>query len=425
MSRKWITQGLAILGLLCAFAWTAQAGFVDANDIQNSNADASPSQGESNINDYTSMDDQLNIAPGDGVVRVLRTDQKALINDYVTATIPVQNANVSELRNVLRRTVNLEGGRAEEITDNKTGDSFLQVIAPSYMIPYLREAVEGLDVVWLNEYIDGSVDSYLRMLHRESSVVDSVARLWAGGDGFSEIDTTNNAVRRYDTPYRIKEYHRVTRDYDIPVNQVELEVTVYEVNVSNDLKLGVDYIAWKNGPGRNLLTLAVGGYSAEQRAASLTSIFDPFIDAQAPVFGSTNGKREVLNQGARESYRAFNYLLPSSYVDFLQAKGQARIMTKQKIMVKSSQTGVISTENELLAFVNNDNDLVNVTPYRSPVIIVRDNRYDIDDDGFDEVVPGDGTGQPPSQVTDSLLDSNRRLHYQNAGSVGMRLEMTP
>ena len=181
MSRKWITQGLAILGLLCAFAWTAQAGFVDANDIQNSNADASPSQGESNINDYTSMDDQLNIAPGDGVVRVLRTDQKALINDYVTATIPVQNANVSELRNVLRRTVNLEGGRAEEITDNKTGDSFLQVIAPSYMIPYLREAVEGLDVVWLNEYIDGSVDSYLRMLHRESSVVDSVARLWAKG----------------------------------------------------------------------------------------------------------------------------------------------------------------------------------------------------------------------------------------------------
>jgi hypothetical protein len=36
---------------------------------------------------------------------------------------------------------------------------------------------------------------------------------------------------------------------------------MYEVATNNDLKLGLDYVAWKNGPGSNLFNLLSEGYS--------------------------------------------------------------------------------------------------------------------------------------------------------------------
>lgn len=49
---------------------------------------------------------------------------------------------------------------------------------------------------------------------------------------------------------------------------------MYEVNTNNDTKLGLDYINWKNGPGRNLWSFIVSGYRADQWAKGLTSVFD-------------------------------------------------------------------------------------------------------------------------------------------------------
>ena len=64
------------------------------------------------------------------------------------------------------------------------------------------------------------------------------------------VDTTNNAVRHYDEEYRNKNYAEGAKLVDIPPNQVLLDVKMYEVNANNDTKIGVDYINWKNGPGR-------------------------------------------------------------------------------------------------------------------------------------------------------------------------------
>ena len=167
MSTNRITRALTVLSLMAALLGPAQAGYNEAQDVQNTNALPSPTASDSKVNNYRNQEEQINVTARDGLVKVLRTDQKNLVNDYVTAQIPLRHATPRELR---KRHASSDGawraGRAEVIRDKKTGENFLQVIAPAFMIPYLREAVAKLDVPWLAEYNDGAEDIYLMAMHR-------------------------------------------------------------------------------------------------------------------------------------------------------------------------------------------------------------------------------------------------------------------
>ncbi len=355
MKHKTLKRLLLLATLAASICGQSQAGYVEAGDVQKTDANPSPTRTESNINNYLFQDEQVNVSPSDGELRILRTNQKNLVNDYVTEQIPILNASPRELRNVMRQVTGLEGGRAEVIRDKKTKQNFLQVIAPAYMIPYLREAVAALDVPWLREYFNGSTDIYYKLQHRGPDIVNLIASRYSSGQGFSRIDRTNNAIRRLDEIPIAKLWTDAAIMADIPANQVLLEVKVYELNNTNDLKLGLDYINWKNGPGRNLWTFSEAGYSAEQRANGRTSGFDPFLDAYVPVL--TEGKELVLDTAANESYRAVNYLLTSNYVDFLQAKGKARLLKNENILVISSRRGVISAEDQVVALTSAVNSI--------------------------------------------------------------------
>jgi type II secretory pathway component GspD/PulD (secretin) len=444
MMRKWLTRGLPLLGLLGLLALPARASYPESQDVQARVGDPAPSAGQSHIDDYRFQDEQLNLKATDGLIKVLRTDQKALVNDYETAVIPINHAMRRELRNVLRQVTKLEGGRAEVFQDKEgTGKEYVQVIAPKFMIPYLKDAIAELDVPWLAEYNDGAADLYVKMQHRQAADVDRIAADYAGDDGFSTIDTTNNAARRYDETYRNERYASAVKLVDIPCNQVMLDVKMYEVAVSNDLKLGTDYIAWKNGPGRNLFTFAEAGYGAHQRARGETSRYDPFIDGGTPVYnplgsGNFHGADTIVHAASVESFRAVNYLLPASYVDFLQAKNKARVITSGQLLLCSANTGSLSAENQVVAFVKPLNNPENVEPPISPSIITRYNIYDHEDDSVEAVTADSGKinryypypgeempiGSSPYSIN-AGPDYGRTLNYQNAGTTGISMRVTP
>ncbi len=427
--------GLSIMLLaLAAPAWPI--GFPEFEDIQATQADPSPIPAISNINDYTQQNDRLDVSPDDGVVKVLRTDQKILVQDYVTAVFPLANVHRREIRNVMRRVTAMEGGRAEVFQDKSTNESFLQVIAPRFMIPYLRQAVAGLDEPWVREYTTGANSLYARMLHRPAAAVDRIAASYAGNQGFSVIDRTNNAVHRYDEIYRNEEYARAVALVDIPCNMVELRVRVYELAVADDLKLGLDYLAWANGPGRQLFIFAEEGARARQRARGATSIFDPFADARATV--PTSELVTVVDTELRAGYRAANFLLTSNFVDFLETRRQARVINEQTLLLCSANTGEVGTQDQVLAQV--------VTPQQvndtevGPFFLQRENRPANPADGTGAAgrifidVDGDGLFNPAVDTVlaandwprrPTLADSERRLDYRNAGTVGLNMRLTP
>lgn len=72
------------------------------------------SAGETNsrIDDYIYQNEQINLNKDAGVVKVLRTNQKSELNDFVTIIIPIKHAVVRELRGVARTICRKEGGDA-------------------------------------------------------------------------------------------------------------------------------------------------------------------------------------------------------------------------------------------------------------------------------------------------------------------------
>lgn len=375
--KRWlgtiVAAGLAAAAMAPA-AWAAMPGMTgdEASGVSNRRGDASPAggsiQGHSNIDEYTFQDEQLNLTEKSGTVKVLRVNQKNLINDYVVDVIPLENPNavemVREIRSVFRMVTAKEGGRAEVIRDRVTNKAYIQVICPRFQLPWVREAVKALDQPWLKENNDGYATAYYRAKNRDIAIVNALANLWCDGEGISVIDAANNSVMRREEPTRTTGFVKACDTVDVVPDQMVFEGAIYEVNVTDDFKLGLDYIAWKNGPGRSLFECINGRTRTDQEWDDVSSIWDPLTGKryiEAPITPTDHDQETRV----RQKYCSFNYVVNSAYIDFLASKGKARVITRPKIITRSNVKGTFSTVEQILSF-NVVPDAVTRTPFNPP-----------------------------------------------------------
>lgn len=319
-----------------------------AGGIQAVFGDASPTAAASGINNYTFQDEQINISPGDGVVTVLRTDQKSLVQPFVTQVFELKNANPREVVNVFRVICGKEGGRAEVIIDSVNKKNFIQVICPPYQLSYIGQVIKVIDNDWSEEYNDGASEIYYKAKYRDIASINALA-LDSGTPDQSviAIDTRNNAVKYLDDPGSIGGYLAIAKLVDIPPHQVVLEGAIYELNEQDDIKIGLDYIAWKNGPGRNLFNMILTGHKQTQSFRSVSSIADPFV---APRTTDITQNRVHLRSSSYQQLFAANALLTAAYLDFLEINGDAKIVARPRIVVKSGHTGTFERVDQIVSF---------------------------------------------------------------------------
>lgn len=362
---QFLTQPRRSLVILLALAWMPMAAsaalFDESTDVKNRRGDPSPTAGHSNVDEYTFQDEQINVDPDSGVVRVLRVNQKNLVNDYVVDIIPIANVTPREIRQLVREMTGAEGGRAEVIRDKTGKKNYVQVICPRFQLPYLRAAISALDKDWVRIHDDGIAEVYYTAKFRDVRAVDTIAEVFAG-EGLSDLDLSNNSIYRWDEPYRAESYvEKGAALADIPINQVLLDVKIYELNTSNDNKIGLDYIAWKNGPGRNLAGFVLSGIDNHERFTNLPSIYNPIFPRV--VNPGPKDLRLVREFTERASYGYANYLLTSAFLDFLVSKGKAKVLTGTKILARSgqgrnahSEPALFEAVDDIVAIVAEGND---------------------------------------------------------------------
>ncbi len=394
---------------------TAPVQAVDeSGGIQSRRGDRSPSVLESNVNEYTFQDEQVNLGPDDQDVLVLRSDEKVLLNRFVTANFPLKNVTPREIRNVMRELTAKEGGRAEVIRDKKTGENFLQVIAPKWQIAFIAETIEALDQEWLQQRRDGSESAYYKARHRSIVDLDALASQW-GGEGFSTFDLANNAALRVDEPYRVEKYQAALELVDIPEHQARFDVKIYEVDTNNDLRIGLDYIAWKNGPGRNLFNFGAAGYDMKERTEDVASLLNPFFSPVRSV-----GAEQTTR--ARARFASFSSFITAAYVDFLSVKGRARLLNQGTVQVRSGETGTFQAVDQVLSF-----DIEHVE-YTNRYVVVDGDVILLEADPAEGVSgsppPSSGPGDQSGQA-ETLAGFDRTLKFEQTGEVGLFLEISP
>ncbi len=322
IERKQIT-GLMLTALLCCNI--AQAKFSDftGSRVQDRTASPSPSVSESNVNDYTNMDDQLNLTPDSGQTVVLRTDQKIGLNDYKPYLIEVQNMDntaVRELLPVMRRITGMEGGFAQIVRDTAKKQRYVQVTCTPEQFPFIQQTVRVMDKAWLNSTNDGTGIEFYAANYRDVDVIDRLARVYA--EGFSVVDAEANSVVYQNTVSLSQEYLRAARDIDIPAHEITVNAKFYEVNKNNDQKIGLDYIEWKNSAGFDLFSL--GASSLHQ-----------------------SGLDTIRNQNY-----GYNLFVTASFYDFLNAKGKAKVLANATLQTVSGAAAVWSSMDKNRAIVS-------------------------------------------------------------------------
>lgn len=343
---------LAAVVIFSAGTALAQNPFQTGNEssgVQNRRGNTSPTEAESNINEYTQQDEQINIDPNSGVVKVLRVDQKNLINDYVTELIPISNVFPREIRNVMRTVTGLEGGSAEVYVDRDGHEEFVQVICPRFQLDRIRATIKALDVPWLEQGRDGSVTGSYSTKFRPAESLDQIASFYAG-EGATQVDRFLNRVSRRDEPFRTAMYLAACEGLDKLPPQAHLEFRVYEVDTNNDLSLGVDWIAWKNGPGRALFDLIFAGQESHERYDNATGSYNPTLGA-ATILGDGNVHAE-----STQLLLSTNYLLTSAFLDFLRVKGKARVLADANVYAANNQIGTYTATDRFLSFAATPSD---------------------------------------------------------------------
>jgi type II secretory pathway component GspD/PulD (secretin) len=125
--------------------------------------------------------------------------------------------------------------------------------------PQYRATKEMLDIIVAGEVSSGEADSEVK------------------------LDKKRNMFYFKDTPAAVDDIKAKLAWLDKPIPQVRLEMKVYQVRDSDLKDMGIDYLAWKNGPGLDLFNVAYNSLHIRNSnsANNVTSNFGGFYSAPA------------------------------------------------------------------------------------------------------------------------------------------------
>lgn len=334
MFSRWLWTGVMVL--VVAVGWAAEPG-------------PGPGVGPPGAGDVGQKKewapDELPVS----LIKILRTTNKAQTNRYVPKVYTVNNVNPYELYRWVRRTAQIEEGGyflfGKPDKDGNINSGKIVLIVPEYMLPGIDDMMKVLDRPGLNSAAGDlwfMLDPDYRTMN-DTGYVDML-RAIRGSSGDVVPDPEVNRCLIYAVPSKVEGY-KITRPWiDVPPPQVMVEATIYEVAAENESKIGLDYVAWKNGPGRNLF--AAGAFSERERITSLDSA-NPLLNTGVP--GGTWG---LPGHGFRASGNNFAWFLdvPAAFFDFLVVKGKARVMTSAKLCTRNLYTASLSAGDAILYY---------------------------------------------------------------------------
>jgi len=144
---------------------------------------------------------------------------------------------------------------------------------------------------------------------------------------------------------------------DSPPHEITVEAKMCEGTTTNDSKIGLDYIAWKNGPGRNMFEFLLAGVRNREVFQGASSIFNPLTPLVAAA-----GRDVAYTTSGSQRYGSYNFWLTSAYVDFLRSKGKARVVVEPTLTGTSGEIADWASVDQIQSFaVTGTNDKYNYT----------------------------------------------------------------
>lgn len=285
------------------------------------------------------------------VVKILRTSDKAQVNQFVPVAFELENVNPFAVVRFIRRVIEVEEGNWWTFVSPEGDSGVVVVNVPTWQVEPMRELMSLIDRPGLTSS-SGSQRVYVALNHRDPADISNVVINYMTGSAVIIPDLATGSLYLEDAPSGVVyALDRIAGELDFPTAQIVLRAKVYEIDLTNDGTIGADFHAWKNGPGRNLF--AIGGFGEYYKLKKLRGGEGPIVNPGFDANGLPG--RRITNSGFNAAYY---YDVPSEYFDFLVSKGRARIMTAPSATVLSTEAASFFTGEEILyyevASINND-----------------------------------------------------------------------
>ena len=353
------------------------------------------------------------------VVKILRTTNKAQTHRYVPKVYDIRNNNPYALLRWVRRVAQIEEGGYwffGKDEGGKVNSGKIMMIIPEHMVAGVDKLMATIDRPGLTS-TSGEKFWYFRPKFRhvsnssETDFKDLVKAIvkWQGEDGGPstsgdvEMDTEANKVLIYAAPSKLADLREWLPQIDTPPQQVMIEATVYEIYVDNESKIGLDYVAWKNGPGRNLF--AFGAFREVGETEKIRGTGQHLVTGVGGTVGMRSSGDSI----------AWYLNVPAAFYDFLVVKGKARVMSSAKICARNNTTGELKATDTIVYYGAVDPTGDNFGKRANPL------------DPDDRTVEGEGTGRElATWDTAEVKDSHGNTILDKIGfSHGVYLKVTP
>jgi general secretion pathway protein D len=277
--------------------------------------------------------------------------------DIITKTYVLKHADPYELRPYLRTAVGAEmitgGDSWVECIKYNDGTGILIVSAEDYRFnkEELKKHGGGEECMCIDEIVEqldqpkitsssGSARFIYFPEYRSAQEIANMAvnvginlagdttELMFGADA-QVVDPGLNAVIFYSPKYNVKNIEEMVEVYDRILPEAKVEVKVFEIGYENDTKIGVDFQAWKNGPGSDL-------FSAAARFAQGMS---------------TQGIPNATGWGSTK-YIQLSPRWNSRFIDFLTAKGKAKTVVEATLIIRNNEQGYLENTTRVSNFTD-------------------------------------------------------------------------
>jgi len=247
--------------------------------------------------------------------RILRTDNKAQMNDYVTKVFKLNNAKCMEVLPYVAQAVALENGVARTLKYTKPDGSvenYIQVVCPPFQMKGIAELITAFDQSGITSS-PGDTRYFYRMQHRDAADVNAIlVASELSGEGASAVDAATNTIYFRDSESDFNRGLAVVKFMDVPVPQVEFEVRIYEIEKDDEAKIGLDWDAWKN--------MLTGGFL--------------FGGGTVARNAGVDGLNTIIGIGGPALAQFLNYTAKT---------GNAKILTNTRLSVQNGQPAVFSS----------------------------------------------------------------------------------
>lgn len=280
-------------------------------------------------------------------------------------------------------------------------EQYLVVSTSPEMMPYVDDMIAKLDRPGKKDELGSLIEgtgifrySYRPRYRSTDEMVYLLNNAVKSGDGQVYRNPESNIIYWKDSPSDSADLLTWVQRFDRPVPQVNISINVYEVRESTLRDIGIDYLAWKNGPGLNFFGAGLDMFDFMSSDSITTNLTQTAMDAFSNISYSFGG-----------FFVAPQFDL--SFVRALQQSGNAKLAATANLTVINNEQGsyTVKFSPQYQNIIKSNNDQTSVVVgadanfsllLKSPIIcfqspeknIGKDGQYEFTKKAYEQLLSG-------------------------------------